>query len=152
MQVFDFRNPQLEAAACKLEPKVEGRIMQLTPEVNISYFFSFFFPYFSFFFLPYFILFFLPYFSLLFSSSCIFHRWLNIPPIFHLLFSNKLNFPDFPSFATDLRSSDFFHYNFLSYKKSFPSCFTFWGITTTRDWCEDVFTSNTLDEEVLSDK
>ena len=48
MQVFDFRNPQLEAAACKLEPKVEGRIMQLTPEVNISYFFSFFFPYFSF--------------------------------------------------------------------------------------------------------
>ena len=28
-------NPQLEAVACKLEPKVEGRIMQLTPEVNI---------------------------------------------------------------------------------------------------------------------
>ena len=25
----------MEAAACKLEPKVEGRIMQLTPEVNI---------------------------------------------------------------------------------------------------------------------
>ena len=30
-----IRNPQLEAVACKLEPKVEGRIMQLTPEVNI---------------------------------------------------------------------------------------------------------------------
>ena len=32
---MQIRNPQLEAVACKLEPKVEGRIMQLTPEVNI---------------------------------------------------------------------------------------------------------------------
>ena len=39
MQTFDTETPQLEAAACKLEPKVEGRIMQLTPEVIISYFF-----------------------------------------------------------------------------------------------------------------